>query len=54
MEDRNLLIAIALIVIGIIEIVALALGHNGAILTTVFLLIGGLVGYTGGAITKKK
>jgi len=46
MEDKTFLIAVALLVIGVIEVVALLLGHNGTILTSVFLLIGGLVGYT--------
>ena len=46
MEDKAVLIAIALIVICIIEIVALWLGHNGTLLMAVFVLIGGLVGYS--------
>jgi len=46
MEDKNILILAALIVICIIEIVALLKGINGAMLMMVFLMIGGLVGYS--------
>jgi len=53
MEDKTFLIAVALIVIGVIEVVALLLGHNGTLLMAVFILIGGLVGYTFSPLVEK-
>lgn len=45
MSDQTILIIVALICITLIEVTALFLGFNGALLTLVIGALAGLVGY---------
>ena len=54
MEDKNLVIIVAMICLTVIEAMALYSGHNGQILTIVLGLVAGLAGFYGGATVKDK
>ena len=53
MTDKYEIIAIAIITIGILELVALLKGLDGALFASVLTIIGGLAGYGVKAVQNK-
>lgn len=45
MEDKTILVIIAMILVAVMQMWALIMGHDGTILMSALAIIGGLAGY---------